>query len=745
MNFLESLIPTSLAESIGLTFMHALWQLAAVALLLLIVIQFVPRKASRTRYLLGTGALVLMPLLAITTFLMVHQPAESAVASPNVSAMLSNGQILELEEHFAAREAKLTFLSGVTEFFNENARLLFALWVMGSMMFAMRFVWGYARVQLLRSRNTQPVPAEIEAILVRLRDKIGLTRAVQILQSSSIDTPMVIGALRPVVLLPMGLLTGLSPEQVECILAHELAHVRRRDYLVNIFQSMVEILFFFHPAIWWVSNMVREERENCCDETVLSLKNDNMVYARALLNLESLRSTNPKLAMASNGGSLFKRIKRITGAEARETRFYSRGMFVAMLTLTLVLVLSTSASEEMKASSPMMTVNAVDPVGNPLPPQTPPASKSSAVSAKKAKAADADIPFSGLDKVLSMVSQIPGQLVETGKDLRSSVDNALFDAILSEMNARQDTPVTKLTLMEEGKEIVMEMDRNGEVEKVMVDGKAAPKSDYYRYKRMASETFRSYLGQNDPMPTPPTPPNAGAMRAMPPVPPAPAVGNMPSLPAMPDMSNMPTPPAPPAKGDMSEREFERAMDKFENAMEDWSENLEASFEGGDWDRFEQEMEVWGENLEKSIEGQDWDHFGEQMEKWGEELAAQFEGKDWERFGEDMEEWGEDLARALSEKGEKMAVRGRIRHDSRRLKSGVDRLADELVSEGLIDAGDAYKIKINEDEFFVNGDRQADGIHRRFKRLIEDELGLNVEDEWVEINKKKGSVKIKNEN
>lgn len=745
MNFLESLIPTSLAESIGLTFMHALWQLAAVALLLLLVIQFVPRKASRTRYLLGTGALVLMPLLAITTFFMVHQPSEASTVAPDVSAMLSNGQILQLDEHFAGQEAQLTYLPGVTEFFNENARLLFALWVLGSMLFAMRFVWGYARVQRLRKRNTEPVPSEIEAILTRLSKKIGLTRAVQVLQSGSIDTPMVIGALRPVVLLPVGLLSGLSPEQIECILAHELAHIKRNDYLINIFQSMVEILFFFHPAVWWVSNMVREERENCCDETVLSLKNDNMVYARALLNLESLRSANPNLAMASNGGSLFKRIKRITGAEARETRFYSRGLFVAMLTLTLIFVVSTSASEEMKASSPMMAVSAVDPSINQDPPQTPPASTEVKETAKETKATEVKRAISGMEKMLAQVAEIPKQVALSGNQLRTHVDNALFAAVLSEMRAKQDSPVTKLTLMDNGKEIVMEMGPNGAVERVMVDGKEAPKADHYRYKRFASEAMRSYLSQNDPRPSPPTPPNVGNMPPMPPTPAIKSLPPMPPMPTMPKLGNMPNPPAPPAKGDMSEREYKRAMEAFEEAMEDWGENIEANFEGQDWDRFEREMEIWGENLEKSIEGQDWDSFGEEMEKWGEELAAKFENQDWEKFGAEMEQWGEELARTMAEKGERMAHNRATHHHTDRLKSGVDRLADELVREGLIDDGDAYKLKINEDELFVNGNRQADGVHRRFKNLIEDELGLEVEDEWVEINKKKGSVKIKNEN
>ena len=129
--------------------------------------------------------------------------------------------------------------------------------------------------------------------------------------------PTVIGWLKPVVLLPASALAALSPQQLEAILAHELAHIRRHDYLVNLLQTLVETLLFYHPAVWWLSRRIRIERENCCDDLAVSLCGDPVAYANALADLESLRSeTAPThhIAMAATGGALLQRVRRLLGA-----------------------------------------------------------------------------------------------------------------------------------------------------------------------------------------------------------------------------------------------------------------------------------------------------------------------------------------------------------------------------------------------------------------------------------------------
>src|SRR5262249_17738290 len=146
-----------------------------------------------------------------------------------------------------------------------------------------------------------------------LAARLGLTRQVRVLIAGAADGPSVVGWLRPVVLLPSATLLGLTPEQLEAVLAHELAHVRRHDYLVNLAQSLVETVLFYHPAVWWVSSRIRHERELCCDDLAVRSCGDALCYARALTRLERLRIASPELAMGAAGGPLLFRVRRLMG------------------------------------------------------------------------------------------------------------------------------------------------------------------------------------------------------------------------------------------------------------------------------------------------------------------------------------------------------------------------------------------------------------------------------------------------
>ena len=145
--------------------------------------------------------------------------------------------------------------------------------------------------------------------------------------------PTAIGWLQPVILLPASAMTGLSIPQLEAILAHELAHIRRHDYLVNVLQCIVETLLFYHPAVWWVSRKIREEREACCDELAVTLCPDPLVYARALLEMEQLRVAGPRLALAANGGLLMNRIQRLA-RPARPQSDRLAGVLAVIMTIS---------------------------------------------------------------------------------------------------------------------------------------------------------------------------------------------------------------------------------------------------------------------------------------------------------------------------------------------------------------------------------------------------------------------------
>jgi beta-lactamase regulating signal transducer with metallopeptidase domain len=156
--------------------------------------------------------------------------------------------------------------------------------------------------------------------------------------------------LRPVILLPASALTGLSPQQLEAIIAHELAHIRRHDYLINLLQTVVETLLFYHPAVWWVSRRIRQEREHCCDDLAVAVCGDALTYARALLEMEQLRAAGPQLAMAANGGSLMNRIQRLVGAQPKHSNRFG-GLFAGVITLTTLISAVAVAQILLQSSS----------------------------------------------------------------------------------------------------------------------------------------------------------------------------------------------------------------------------------------------------------------------------------------------------------------------------------------------------------------------------------------------------------
>jgi GWxTD domain-containing protein len=169
-------------------------------------------------------------------------------------------------------------------------------------------------------------------MFAELKAGLGIVRPVRLMHSAMVQVPTVIGWLRPVVLIPVGCLTGMSQVQIAAIFAHELAHIRRHDYLVSVLQSVVEAVLFYHPAVWWVSKQVRKEREDCCDDLAVRTSGDSLAYAKALSLLEEHRSTYPAVSLGANGGVLVMRIKRLLGYEEAPA-------FSQMVGMTLLVVM----------------------------------------------------------------------------------------------------------------------------------------------------------------------------------------------------------------------------------------------------------------------------------------------------------------------------------------------------------------------------------------------------------------------
>jgi GWxTD domain-containing protein len=310
MNPFQSSTTALIAHAAGWTLLHFLWQGALVAIILACVLALLNRRSAQPRYLAACAALVLMAVLPLITFARIvaaeHSAANSFPLFLSPSASVTDHGIATPPEPFPYRIAAAL---------DRFMPIVLAVWLVGVVVLFVRLGIGLVTAQRMMSAATQPPPHDLLHVFHRLARRIEVPRPIGLFHSTLVQVPTVIGWLRPVVLIPLGCLSGLSPSQVEAILAHELAHILRRDYLVSILQSIVEALLFYHPAVWWVSGHIRREREHCCDDLAVQYTGDALAYARALSLLEEHRSALPAIALGANGGILTMRIKRLLGCK----------------------------------------------------------------------------------------------------------------------------------------------------------------------------------------------------------------------------------------------------------------------------------------------------------------------------------------------------------------------------------------------------------------------------------------------
>jgi beta-lactamase regulating signal transducer with metallopeptidase domain len=357
---LESLTHAVWLTQIGWLLVHSLWQLALLAVLALTLHRALQRRSASIRYLVLLTALALMVAAPIGTWVS-QSPGEGRSVTARFIANISLSSSALIKTAVAEGPAQLSGKRTARpeqgaqslEFVRNSVASLWtavqqrirpwlpeivALWVLGVLAAAFRPLLSWSRVQQLRSQGTSPVPDAVQKLAARAAERLQLGRAVAVRQSTLASSPVVVGYFRPVVLLPPCVVTDLPPTQLELILAHELCHARRHDYLFNLLQTVVETLFFYHPAVWWLSRQVRIERENCCDDAAMEMAANRAEYGRALLAIEVHLGAPTALSIAAHGGSLLARMRRIAGCET-SSRFAPWGgafSFIAILTFAAV-------------------------------------------------------------------------------------------------------------------------------------------------------------------------------------------------------------------------------------------------------------------------------------------------------------------------------------------------------------------------------------------------------------------------
>lgn len=329
-----------LMHALGWSLLHFCWQGTVIAILLAGALDVLRSRSSQIRYMVSCSALALMFLAPLATFAHLaasHKATEFRV----VNSGLDRSPVVRLPNGFGNTDPWLDEVAGKLD---RSVPWVLACWLAGVVLLLSRLNLALIGVRRMKSAAVQPAPRELHLLLQKSSGRLGVARAVRLANSALVQTPTVMGWLRPVILMPAGCLVGLSTIQVEAILAHELAHIRRHDYLVGILQSVVETFLFYHPAMWWVSKQVRQEREHCCDDLAVRASGDSLAYAKALSFLEERRASVPMVALGSNGGVLAMRIRRLLGyKDAPAVPWLAAITFLVVVVAGAMLCIGTAA------------------------------------------------------------------------------------------------------------------------------------------------------------------------------------------------------------------------------------------------------------------------------------------------------------------------------------------------------------------------------------------------------------------
>ncbi|KAA9340186.1 M56 family metallopeptidase [Adhaeribacter soli] len=770
MNYVQTFLSQEVVQALGWTILHSLWQGALVALALSVLLLFLNRQSAQVRYFISVTALFTTLALAVITFFSLYRSpapetakqATTAFSAGNATILVSKTETVWFENLFST-----TFFSA---YFEKHLPLLVTLWFMGLLVMALRMLGGLAYVQRIKNYQTKPLGDRWQNKLHALQQELGMKKPVKLLESLQVKVPMAIGYLKPVILVPVGAINGLSEKQVEAILAHELAHIYRHDYVFNLIQSLVETIFFYHPGMWWISATVRAERENCCDDIAITLCGDSLTFAGALAELEEMNyAAGPALAMALGGrkGSLLSRIKRLVSQPKRSASF-TEGFLAACIVMVSLSMVSLSA---MAKFGPEFEEFPAFIIGVPAKKAPVAASENTAkpeinmpkqAALKSAKTTPAETEpaskFASEDYVLSVsvapdssgkdiiiVKDKKGRIQELyvdGKKVRKR-DMPEFQRIIEEREASN-----KKGLFAKGKKKKKEYASREDLEEarrvIQRAGTRPGRPNVYVYNYPSASDYRShYKYKYDGLTAPPAPP-------------APLTPELPMRPMKPMKPMKPMRPMRPMKpmkpmapmGDASKADlkaYEKELKEYEKEMAEYDAEVSAYEDrnSGEWKEFEHEMEEFNREMEQ---------FGREMARYA---TAQVQMHMDSRNPEDEARVREEAlaraaevrARGAAERAREAEVRAKAAADrakaaelrakerakdaeerakeakerakeAKERSSRMEKLKAELKKDNLIGANTkSFTYKISKEGLYVNGKKQPEALFEKYGKMF----------------------------
>ncbi|HKK82016.1 MAG TPA: M56 family metallopeptidase [Prolixibacteraceae bacterium] len=356
MNALFNFISPEFVEAFGWTIMHSLWQGILIAGAIVVIFSLMHRNSAQVKYLIGYFGLLLMLGWSAVTFVNAFEYAteknvlkQNLASTPGFARVYLEEQLLKrtVENQAGGNSINLNTIK-LRSFFQRNFHIVVLFWMAGFLFLVLRMAGGLLYNHKLRTRRLVEVDKKWADAINEYATRLNIKRNVEAFFSPLVRSPLALGVFKPVILFPVAAFTGLSVRDVEAILAHELAHIARRDYLFNIIQSVIGLIYFYHPGVWLISSLINAERENSCDNIAIGLTGDKKGYIRTLAQVEINRNENQNLAMAfaSRKGSVLSRIKHIQKQKAMKTNFIE-GLIAAAVVVTGFILVSFTVGNSM--------------------------------------------------------------------------------------------------------------------------------------------------------------------------------------------------------------------------------------------------------------------------------------------------------------------------------------------------------------------------------------------------------------
>lgn len=325
---------SELLRTLGLTMVHSLWEGAVITALILLVAGFIPKTSARSRYtVMLFGLLLLLAAFCTTLFMLYrHHSAYGITGKNGFSELyppvnLTGGSFWSFIENFT---------DWLTTLLEPYYPFLALCWITGFVITGIQTTGGLLFTRNMMLKDTEFADTALRMSFDRLKHLLRVTQPAKIRVTQRMVSPMVIGFLKPVIILPVAAVSGLSSSQLEAVIIHELAHIRRYDHLIILFQAFARQVLFFHPAVWYLNREIERERENCCDDLVIQTQNNSLNYIKALTMIQemNLNGLEPANALTTGNNRLLNRIERLIRPEQKHSSFLKlSGIFLFLATV----------------------------------------------------------------------------------------------------------------------------------------------------------------------------------------------------------------------------------------------------------------------------------------------------------------------------------------------------------------------------------------------------------------------------